>query len=208
MKNYTGTKTVNATPMTRLAYNELRNWNLPDDENGSDEGYLVEYTDGGKPNHADFDGYISWSPKEQFERAYVENTNTDMEREIQSKGKTAPRVTPADLQANIVDVETVKHVSVTGQVLRWAIITTRNGFAVTGDPSCAVSSENDDEQIGVAVAIENARRNLWSLMGYALKERLYQSTQPAQVPQATTRLQHLEAAAGHVSAANALQAGT
>lgn len=40
------------------------------DEDGDDEGYLVEYVDGGKSNHPDFKGYISWSPREVFARAY------------------------------------------------------------------------------------------------------------------------------------------
>lgn len=70
MKQYIGTKRVNATPMTRKAYNDLRGWEVPADEDGADEGYLVEYTDGGKANHPDFAGYISWSPKGVFERAY------------------------------------------------------------------------------------------------------------------------------------------
>jgi hypothetical protein len=74
MKNYIGTKAVNAMPMTRASYNAMRGWTLPADENGDDDGYLVEYTDGGKPNHKDFEGYISWSPKEQFEAAYREST--------------------------------------------------------------------------------------------------------------------------------------
>lgn len=69
-KLHIGTKQVTATPMTRLAYNEYRGWALPADENGEDEGYLVEYLDGGKPNHSAHAGYISWSPKEQFDAAY------------------------------------------------------------------------------------------------------------------------------------------
>lgn len=92
---------------------------------------------------------------------------------IQAKGKTAPRVTPGDLAANIVDTEIVKHVTPSGQILRWAVLTTRSGFAVTGRPSAAVSAENDDPEIGVATAIENARNELWPLMGYALKQRLH-----------------------------------
>ena len=67
---YEGTKIVQATPMNRLEYNQYRGWDLPADENGADEGYLVEYLDGGKGNHRDHLGYISWSPKEVFERAY------------------------------------------------------------------------------------------------------------------------------------------
>jgi hypothetical protein len=72
MKTYIGTKVVNATPMNRYDYNTFRGWTLPADENWADEGYLVEYTDGGKPNTPQYQGYVSWSPKEQFDRAYAE----------------------------------------------------------------------------------------------------------------------------------------
>ena len=34
LKNYIGTKIINASPMTRLAYNQLRGWMLPANENG------------------------------------------------------------------------------------------------------------------------------------------------------------------------------
>lgn len=95
-----------------------------------------------------------------------------IEQEIQDKGLTAPRVTLSELDANIRHVEIVKHTTLTGQVLRWAVITTKSGYAVTGRPSVAVSSENDNAQIGDAVAVQNARNELWPLMGYALKERL------------------------------------
>lgn len=70
MQKFYGTKLIQATPMTRLDYNLYRAWTLPADENPSDEGYLVEYLDGGKANDLRHEGYISWSPKEQFEAAY------------------------------------------------------------------------------------------------------------------------------------------
>lgn len=70
MRTYIGTKIIDAKPMNRAEYNEYRNWQLPADENGADEGYLVEYHDGGKGNDSRHVGYISWSPKEQFENAY------------------------------------------------------------------------------------------------------------------------------------------
>ncbi len=69
-KTYIGAKLLRAEPMTRAAYNDYRGWKLPENENGDDEGYLVEYNDGGAPNHPDHAGYISWSPKEQFDNAY------------------------------------------------------------------------------------------------------------------------------------------
>lgn len=95
-----------------------------------------------------------------------------IEAEIQAKGLTAPRITPADIAANIKHVEYVKHVSAGGQVLRWAVITTESGYAVVANPSVAVSPENDDEEVGQKVAFENAKNAMWPLMGYALKERL------------------------------------
>lgn len=110
-------------------------------------------------------------------------TDQTIEAEIQAKGLTAPRVTSFDLNANIVHVEIVKHVSHSGQVLRWAVLTTRNGFAVTGRPSASVSASNDDAEIGERVAIENARQELWPLMGYALRERLHEAAARAQTLQ-------------------------
>lgn len=70
MNTYLGTKIVHATTMDRAAYNEYRGWELPADENGADEGYLVEYADGGRANDSRHAGYIIWSPKDVFERAY------------------------------------------------------------------------------------------------------------------------------------------
>lgn len=70
MKSYIGTKRINAKPMTRAEYNISRGWTLPADEDGADAGYLVEYVGGGKANVPGHAGYVSWSPKDVFERAY------------------------------------------------------------------------------------------------------------------------------------------
>lgn len=99
-------------------------------------------------------------------------TDAAIESEIQAKGLNAPRVSLADMEANIVATEIVKHVSKSGQVLRWAVLTTRNGFSLAGKPSCSVSSANDDQKIGETIAIENARNDLWPLMGYELRTKL------------------------------------
>ncbi len=70
MQTYIGTKVITARPMSRIEYNDYREWELPENENGADAGYLVEYLDGGQSNHPDHAGYISWSPKDVFERSY------------------------------------------------------------------------------------------------------------------------------------------
>jgi hypothetical protein len=71
MELYLCHKEVLARPMTRGEYNTYRGWTLPADELATDEGYLVEYTDGGQKNHPDHDGYISWSPKVVFDKGYT-----------------------------------------------------------------------------------------------------------------------------------------
>lgn len=70
MELYIGTKLINAKPMNRAAYNALRGWAVPEDEKPEDKGYLVEYLDSPNPNVPGFDNYVSWSPKDVFERSY------------------------------------------------------------------------------------------------------------------------------------------
>jgi len=90
---YIGTKLINAEPMTRAAYNVFRGWELPADENGDDEGYLVEYLDGGKPNTNTHAGYVSWSPKEQFDNAYRKTSGMSFGLAVEAvkKGKKIAR---------------------------------------------------------------------------------------------------------------------
>lgn len=60
MKKYIGIKQVEGKPMTRGEYNDYKGWTMPKDENLNDEGYMVKYAD----------DYVSWSPKETFEKSY------------------------------------------------------------------------------------------------------------------------------------------
>ena len=121
-----------------------------------------------------------------------------IEHEIVAKGLTAPRVTPADIEANIsgeyyftaeegVQGELEKtrpELGVESQslsLLTFCVLTLRNGFTVTGESACA-SPENFDAEIGRKIAKANAVQKIWPLMGYELKERLYQMQQPEQSP--------------------------
>lgn len=99
----------------------------------------------------------------------------DIENKIVAKGLTAPRVTLQSIKDKIKHVEYAKHVSYGGQILRWCIITMENGFGVTGNPSVAVSPENDNEELGEKIAYDNAFNEIWKLEGYALKEKLSKS---------------------------------
>ena len=120
-----------------------------------------------------------------------------IEQEIQAKGLTAPRVTPADIEANIAaeiystgldcaaeaagdargvfnrikpDVDlTVVNDSL--RLLTFCVLVLKNGFTVTGESACA-SPENFDSEIGRNIARQNAVQKIWPLLGFALKERL------------------------------------
>lgn len=117
--------------------------------------------------------------------------DTQVEQEIQAKGLTAPRVTPADLQVNIVGEyfftaaegvlaslhsqdEMTRIVGPHGglELLTFCVLVLRNGFTVTGESACA-SPENFDAEIGRKIARQNAEQKIWPLMGYALKQQLH-----------------------------------
>ncbi len=111
------------------------------------------------------------------------------EQEIEAKGLTAPRITPADIEANIASEHyftaedgvlgeshdgmnfTALHVPKPLKLLTFCVIVMRNGFTVTGESACA-SPENFDAEIGKKIARANAVQKIWPLMGYALKQQL------------------------------------
>lgn len=115
------------------------------------------------------------------------NDDGAIEQLIQAKGKTAPRVTPADIEGSIagehyftaasgVDAGIVAGYKYPGplDLLTFCVLVLRNGFTVTGESACA-SPENFDAEIGRRIARENAVQKIWPLMGYALKQRLHEA---------------------------------
>lgn len=96
------------------------------------------------------------------------NNEAAIEKEIVDKGLTAPRVTPAIIDAAIAGEE--YHIF-GGTTLTVCCLTLRNGFTVTGESACA-SPENFNKELGQKIARENARQKIWALEGYALRERL------------------------------------
>ena len=120
----------------------------------------------------------------------VQSPRTDddaIEQEIRAKGLTAPRVTPADIEANIasehyftaadgvartLDHEPLKNeVPIPLKLLTFCVLVLRNGFTVTGESACA-SPENFDAEIGRKIARQNAVDKIWPLMGYELRSKL------------------------------------
>jgi hypothetical protein len=111
-----------------------------------------------------------WKPSDTSDAA--------IEQQIQAKGKTAPRVTPADIEANIAhEVYFTAEQGVIGArletghyadtprslgLLTFCVLTLRNGFTVTGESACA-SPENFDVGIGREIARANAVNKIWPL---------------------------------------------
>jgi hypothetical protein len=101
------------------------------------------------------------------------------EAELQSKSKTAPRLTPGLIDAQIAgeywgrasNLFPAGPTSPALECLTIAVLVLKNGFTVVGTSACA-SPENFDLEIGGKLARENARRKIWELEGYALKTRL------------------------------------
>ena len=92
----------------------------------------------------------------------------DVENEIVAKGLTAPRVTPAMIDAAIVAED--YHVF-GGSTLTVCCLTLKNGFSVTGESACA-SPENFDAELVRKIARDNAKQKIWALEGYALRNKL------------------------------------
>ena len=72
MNSFIGTKMVNAQPMTKDGFERMKgDAGLQCQATGIHiDGYLVEYRDGGPANVPGYDGYVSWSPRDVFERSY------------------------------------------------------------------------------------------------------------------------------------------
>ena len=91
-----------------------------------------------------------------------------IEAEIQAKGLTAPRLTPALIDAQIIGEQ---YYVFPGTTMTVCALTLQNGFVVTGE-SAAASPANFDAEIGQKIARDMARNKIWPLEGYALRTKL------------------------------------
>lgn len=111
-----------------------------------------------------------------------------------AEGRTAPRVSLSDIEAAILyqvsftgtdAIEAMQGPyppSFTGNVLQDIpdsldvltihLLVMRNGFTIIGK-SAPASAANFDPELGRKLAYEDAIRQIWPLMGFALRERLH-----------------------------------
>ena len=117
------------------------------------------------------------------------STTNSIEQEIQARASVAPRVTPADIEAEIVSEHYFTAAQAAGlppasgvdfapprdtsplDLLTFCVLVLRNGFTVTGESACA-SPENFDAEIGRKIARQNAVEQVWKLIGFRLRDKL------------------------------------
>lgn len=123
-QHYIGTKQILAWPEPKEGH----------------EGYAVKYPD----------GYISWSPKETFEAAYL------------PQGHDGSRVPEQMVDDFIVGHETTRMGNHTV-----VLVKLRNGFTFIEESAC-VDPANYDQAIGERYALAKAKSRVWNHLGFLL----------------------------------------
>ena len=124
-------------------------------------------------------------------------TDQAIEQEIQAKGLTSPRVTPADIEAHIAS----EHYFTAGDgyagalsadpafealpddarviappealdLITICVLITKNGTKLVGVNEGPVSPKNFDAELGRKMARQKATDQLWPMLGYELRSKL------------------------------------
>ena len=141
MYDYVGVKLVKATPMTLGEYNDMKGWGIPENEDPAAPGYCVKYSE----------DYISWCPKEVFEKAnfYLEDptkiTQSDVERMVSFE-----HATDIDEKTTLIKANTL------------------TGFVQYETSSC-VDPANYDKGLGASICMDRIKNTVWPMMGFVLQ---------------------------------------
>lgn len=143
MKKFIGFKMIQAKEMTQNEWYTHKT-GLPVNKEYTveeKEGYLVEYEG----------GYQSWSPKEVFEKAYMQ---------VSEKNTIT--------QENVDDfIKEIKIVTI-GEKTTLAVATLVNGFEIIESSSC-VDVANYDEKLGSEICVARIKNKIWELLGFLLQ---------------------------------------
>ena len=116
----------------------------PEEKHGK-PGYAVKYED----------DYISWSPKDVFEAAYLRLAN-------------ATKISPEDVDRMVATVEGTQLDPKTTLVKQ----TTVTGY-VNYDTSSCVDPANYDQSLGVQLASKKTKDKIWEALGFVLQWAKY-----------------------------------
>jgi len=142
MGKYVGFKMVEAEPMTDIEFNVFKKCAVTENFGGvGTEGYKVVYPD----------GYVSWSPKGVFEKAYLQvgENNT---------------ITETNVHDFVKDIEYKKW----GDKTTIAKALLANGFIITESSSC-VDPANFNIDIGSNICKDRIYNEMWRLLGFLLQ---------------------------------------
>lgn len=147
MNKYIGTKLIQAKSMNLGDYNNFKGWTIPENEDPKTDGYMVKYSD----------DYISWSPKEVFEKSYLK---------VEDNSNLPSGVSVGEKMVDdfIVDYE----VFTKKNKITIVIATLVNGFTIVESSAC-VDPKNYDEKIGAAMCKERIKNQVWNHLGFLLQ---------------------------------------
>ena len=141
LKPFMAVKMVGAGPLTRGAYDQWKGQDTPVPYKPDDDGYLVQY----------YGGYISWCPKQEFERfnmplsEYGSITSSDIEFML---GQVT--VETREPKTTLVEVNML------------------TSF-IDGETSHCVRTSDYNESIGAENALSKIRDRLWGHLGFMLQ---------------------------------------
>lgn len=152
MKQHIGIKMVQAEPCDA--------WKDAGNHKVGDPGYKVIYPD----------GYVSWSPKEVFEKAYLPVETNPLLR------ADSPSISQRMVDEFILscDVQTM------GEKCTVVRATLRNGFEIVESSAC-VSKENYDEDLGAKICMKKIEDKVWFLLGFLLQTGVHGLDQCASI---------------------------
>jgi hypothetical protein len=97
------------------------------------------------------------------------------EKEVQASGANENRLDPSSIDAAIGSTQYWNPV---GSTLTVCCLVLKNGYTVVGE-SAAADLPNFNRALGRRIAYENARRKIWPLESYLLKQKLYTAQERA-----------------------------
>ena len=141
MNKYIGCKLIEAEKGNRSAVYPVLTGKM------DEEGYVVKYPD----------GYVSWSPKEVFEKAYLK---VDDNKNLPSG---------VSIGADMVEDFIAYYESITmGECTTVVRCVLRNGFELIESSAC-VDPKNYSEKMGTEICMKKIRDKVWELLGFLLQ---------------------------------------
>lgn len=145
MAKFIGVKMIEAVPMTAREAND-KGYKIGN-HSFEEDGYEVTYPD----------GYKSWSPAKEFEKAYYK-----------LEDPTGDTLKENDIKRFISNIESIQ----VGSKTTNTTLTCLTGFEAHGQSSC-IKPENFNLGIGAAYAQIKAEDKIWECLGFVLQWAKY-----------------------------------